>query len=336
MPTIVLAEPMHAVATEKLKQQPDTTVVQLPAGASDADIAAAIRDADAVAVRIANLPRAAINDAPRLRVVAKHGVGTDNIDVAACTERGIPVTVTADANKTSVVEHTLMFMLALAKKLVPLDRAVRAGDFHIRARPEGFGTDLGGQTALVIGVGRIGTALVPVLRAFGMKVIACDPALTETQAAELGCERVEAFAPHLARADFVTVHVPLSAETRGLIGAEELAAMKPTAYLINNARGGIVDEAALLEALDSGRIAGAGTDVFDGEPPAPDHPFFSSDRILLAPHGGGNTTQCLERMAAATANNIIAVLTPEVAGAIDPRCVVNGQVLSGKNSVTRT
>ncbi|MEO1649476.1 MAG: hydroxyacid dehydrogenase [Pseudomonadota bacterium] len=327
MPKVVLVEPMAPIATELFTAR-GFDIVQLPEAPAHDAILEAARDADALAVRIAKLPADIIEAAPSLKVVAKHGVGTDNIDVASCTAHRIPVTVTADANKTSVVEHTLMFMLALAKKLVPLDRATRDGDFTIRSRPDGFGVDLGGRTALLVGGGRIGSALVPVLRALGMTVIVSDHAFGPEDATRLQCERVDDFREHLSRADFLSVHVPLTAETRGLVGSRELDALPSHAFVINCARGGIVDETALLEALDGEHIAGAATDVFDGEPPAPDHPFFTCDKILLAPHAGGNTLECLDRMARATAENIIAAFD----GTLERRLVVNPEVLKANGS----
>ena len=320
---IVLAEPMHAVAEETLRARPGFEVITLPAGTPPNEMLAACRDAHGIGVRIARFPAEVLKQIPNLKVIAKHGVGTDNIDISHCTGRGIPVAITANANKTSVVEHTLMFMLALAKRLVPLDRATRNGDFGIRSRSEGFGADLRGRTCMVIGVGRIGSELIPVLKAFGMNVIACDPLMDHAKADRLGCEKIEDFRAHLGRADFLTLHIPLTPENRGLIGAEELAALPERAFVINNARGGIVAENALADALQSGRIAGAATDVFDGEPPPPDHPFFAIDNLLLAPHTGGNTLECLERMAQSTAENIIAAIE----GGITADMLFNPEVL---------
>jgi len=313
MPKVVLAEPMHEAALAVFENHGGYDVTVMPAGTPPQEIYAHCRDADAIGVRIVNFPGSVLEACPNLKVIAKHGVGTDNIDVAWCTDRGLPVAIASQSNKTSVVEHTLMFMLALAKKLVPLDRETRAGNFKARSDPASFGVDLLGRTVLVIGVGRIGTALIPVLKAFGMNVIACDPLMDQTKANSLGCERVEDFRQHLSRADFLTVHVPLNDANRDLIGKSELAALPSHAYVINNARGGIINEPALAEAVTAGRIAGAATDVFDGEPPQPEHPFFAIDGIVLSPHTGGNTHECLERMATAVAENIIAAIEGRIA-----------------------
>lgn len=322
MPKVVLVEPMHALAEQTFKAAGNYDVVTLPAGASPADIRAAVIDADAIGVRIAELPRDLLADCPSLKVIAKHGVGCDNIDVNYCTSRGIVVAVTADANAQSVCEHTLMMMLALSRRALPMDAATRAGDFKIRSRE--FGFDLNGRTVMVIGVGRIGSRLIPMLRAFHLNVIACDPLLTPERAAELGCEKVDDFRPHLGRADILTVHIPLNAQNRGIIGTEELAALPNHAMLINCARGGIVDEAALVTAMETGQIQCAGFDVFDGEPPPADHPFYKLDNTILAPHFGGNTHECLERMAQSCAENIMAAID----GGIEPRMVFNSDVLN--------
>lgn len=322
---VVLVEPMHDAALRVFERHSHYDVTMLPPRTSPADMLEACRDAHAIGVRIANFPAAVIDQIPGLRIIAKHGVGTDNIDVGYCTARGIPVAIAAAANKDSVVEHTLMFMLALAKKLVRLDRETRAGNFHARSTPAGFGVDLRGRTAMVIGVGRIGSALIPVLHAIGMRTIACDPLLDRAKAERLGTEKVEDFRAHLHRADVLTVHIPLTPENRHLIGAEELAALPRHAFVINCARGGIIDEQALAHALEGGGIAGAATDVFDGEPPSPDHHFFRIDqsKLLLAPHTGGNTVECLERMGIATAENIIAAIE----GRISADTLVNPEVL---------
>jgi len=323
MKTVVLIEHMHEAARQTFEAHGGYRVRTLPAAVTADEIKAAIADADGIGVRIASLPADVLSAAPNLRVVAKHGVGTDNIDIAHCTSRGIPVAVTADANKGSVVEHTMMMMLALAKKAFAMDRETRAGNFHVRSTPAGFGVDLKGRTVMVIGVGRIGTALIPVLRAFGMHVIACDPLLTPERAHALGCELAQDFRAVLPRADLLTVHVPLTPENRGLIGADELAALPHHAIVINCARGGIVDEHALVSALDAGEIMAAGTDVFDGEPPRRDHPFFAREDMILAPHTGGNTIECLERMATSTAENIIA----GIEGRLPARMCFNPEVL---------
>ena len=322
---IVLAEPMHQAALEVFAGRPEFDVTMLPTGLPRAEIFQACKDADGVGVRIANFHAAELRDMTNLKVIAKHGVGTDNIDVKYCTEHGIPVAIAVQANKESVVEHTLMFMFALAKRLVPLDAETRAGNFHFRGKPEWFGVDLRGRTVLVIGVGRIGSALIPPLHALGMRTIACDPLLTPERAAELGTEKVEDFRAHLHRADILTVHIPLTADNRDLIGRDELAALPGHAFLINCARGGIVNEQALLEALEAGEIAAAATDVFDGEPPPSDHPFLTvpPSKLLLAPHTGGNTVECLERMARATAHNIIAAIE----GNISADTLFNPEVL---------
>ena len=309
---IVLTEPMHPVAERVLGAHFDIDIVALPSGADAATIRDAIADADGIGVRIVPLRREDLEGCSRLRVIAKHGVGTDNIDRAFCAERGITVHITPDANSVSVAEHAMMLMLALAKRLAFFDAETRRGHFHARNSDHGA-CDLAGRTALIVGVGRTGRQLIPRLRAFGVDVIVADPELDTSTARVLGCELVADFKDALPRADILSVHVPLTPATRHLIGESELARLKAGALVINCARGGIVDEAALLAAIERGHISGAGTDVFEIEPPPSDHPFFSSDRILVTPHTAATTAEALERMAEATARNLLSVLKPDTA-----------------------
>ena len=206
------------------------------------------------------------------------------------------------ANAPSVVEHTLALMLALAKRLPEFDRAVRGGDYNVRMKLDA--QDIAGRSVLIIGLGRIGSRLAKALGALGMQCLGVDPAYTAAQIEAMGCEPVADFRAALPRSDFVTVHCPLQDDTRNLIGAPELALMKPTAYLINCARGGIVDEAALLDALNSRRIMGAGLDVQVSEPPGPGDPLLACDRLILTPHSAATTAEGMVRMATAVAQNV--------------------------------
>ncbi|MEO0672619.1 MAG: NAD(P)-dependent oxidoreductase, partial [Pseudomonadota bacterium] len=246
MPKVVLTEPMHHGCTNAvLGEHPDVDVVALPSGVDAATVRNAITDADGIGVRILPLRRDDLEGCRTLKVIAKHGVGTDNIDRAFCEERGIAVLITPDANSVSVAEHAMMLMLALAKRLAFFDAETRRGHFHARNSDRGA-FDLAGRTALVVGVGRTGQQLIPRLRAFGVRVIAADPMLDAATASALDCERVVDFRSALGEVDILSVHVPFTPETRHLIGARELGALKPGAMVINCARGGIVDEAALV------------------------------------------------------------------------------------------
>jgi D-3-phosphoglycerate dehydrogenase len=203
-----------------------------------------------------------------------------------------------------VVEHTIAMMFALAKRLPEFDRALREGDYQ-RGRSSLAAMDVAGRTVLIIGLGRIGSRLAKALGALGLKCLGVDPAYTPAEIEAMGCEPLADFRAALPRADFVTVHCPLQDDTRAMIGAAELAQMKPTAYVINCARGGIVDEAALVEALNSGRIKGAALDVLVSEPPKPDDPLLKCDRVILTPHSAASTPETMMRSSMTVAQNVL-------------------------------
>jgi D-3-phosphoglycerate dehydrogenase len=262
-----------------------------------------------------------IEAAPNLKIVSRHGVGVDSIDLGAATDRGVIVATVGLANAPSVVEHTLALMLALAKRIPEFDRAVRGGDYNVRMKLDA--QDIAGRSVLIIGLGRIGSRLAKALGALGMKCLGVDPAYSAAQIEAMGCEPVADFRSALPRADFVTVHCPLQDDTRDMIGAAELALMKPSAYVINCARGGIVNEAALLDALNSGRIKGAALDVQVSEPPPPDDPLLACDRLILTPHSAAATAEGMVRMAATVAQNVLDFFD----GRLPESHVANPQVL---------
>ncbi|MDP9373652.1 MAG: phosphoglycerate dehydrogenase [Chloroflexota bacterium] len=239
--------------------------------------------------------------APRLRVVSAQGVGYDHIDVEAATRRGVAVCICAGANNHSVAELAFGMMLGLARRIHEADGAVRAGGW-----PRLVGTELWGGTLGVVGLGRVGKSVALIARGFGMRVLATDIQWDITFANEHGVSYVP-LPRLLAESDFVSVHCPLTPETRGLIDDRALARMKPTAYLINTARGPVVEEAALVRALREGRIAGAGLDVFETEP-RPDNPFVDFPNVILTPHLGGATRQASDRSLELALLNITQVL----------------------------
>ena len=233
--------------------------------------------------------------APRLRVVGRHGVGLDNVDLDACTRRGIWVVYTPLANVEAVAEHAVGLMLAVAKRIVEGDRAVRAGEFTA-ARHRLAGQELYGQTLGIAGFGRIGQRVAEICRAaFAMPVMFADLLFHEEVAARLGAQRVP-LDELLARSDVISLHLPLTAQTRHLIDGPALARMKPGAILINTARGAVVDETALLAALRDGRLA-AGLDVFAEEPPPPGSPLPTLPNVVLTPHCASHTEGALLAMA---------------------------------------
>ena len=262
--------------------------------------------ADAVIVRLFPLGAAEFAAARRLKVVAKAGVGLDNIDCDAATKRGIPVVYAAGANSNAVAEHTIMMMLSMARKAQAAHRTVKSAQPYLR---EDFvGTELASKTLGIIGLGRVGSRVsVIAARGLGMKVLAYDPYVSrEGHAVEV--RFCDALPELLEEADYVTLHVPLTSETRGMIGAESLGLLKPDGYLINTARGAVVDGLALAHALGRGELAGAALDVFEEEPLPSDHPIREAPNTLFTPHIAGSTHEAMEAVSLAIAEDILAVL----------------------------
>ncbi|MBI4277248.1 MAG: hydroxyacid dehydrogenase [Armatimonadetes bacterium] len=281
-------------------------VVELPEPSPPEVVRAAVADADAVVVRLYPVTAALIEAAPKLRVIGRHGVGVDTVDVATATRRGVAVVYTPGANSQAVAEHALTLMLAVAKQIVMLDRDVREGRFGSRRVTA---LDLDRKVLGLVGVGQVGRRVAGMCRgAFEMRVLAYDPYVATPLP---GVTMVRTLHDLLAEADIVSVHAPLTPETRGLIAAAELARMKPTAILINTARGPIVDEVALAEALRAGRIAGAGLDVFAQEPVPAGHPLLGIPNAVLTPHSASRSEGGLRGMARMVAEGVVAVLRGE-------------------------
>jgi D-3-phosphoglycerate dehydrogenase len=317
---VIVIQPIHDEGMQILHARNDIEVI-VPENPDPATWSNFLPGTEALCVRLTKIPRSLIEAAPDLKIISRHGVGCDNIDVEAATEHGVVVATVGLANAPSVVEHTLSLMLALAKRLFDVDRDVRGGDYMRKLKLEA--QDIGGRTVLIIGLGRIGSRLAKTLNALGMRCLGVDPAYTPAQIEAMGCEPVADFRSALPRADFVTVHTPLQDDTRNLIGARELAAMKPTAYLINCARGGIVDEKALLEALESRRIMGAALDVQVDEPPKPNDPLLKCDRLILTPHSATATSETYIRSAKTVAQNVLDMID----GRLPESHVFNPEVL---------
>ncbi len=258
------------------------------AGISASELTAIVGEYDALIVRSrTKVTKEILEAATRLKVVGRAGVGVDNIDVDVATRQGIAVLNAPGGNVISAAEHTLALTLALVRHIPKADAALRRGEWE---RKRFRGIELNGKTLGLAGAGRIGSEVAKRARAFGMRVVAYDPYLSRERAEQFGIQLVTM--PDLfEQADVISVHVPLTDETRGIIGAVELALMKPTAYLINAARGGVVDEGALADALRSGRLAGAALDVFEEEPASPDNPLLGLDNVVAVPHLGAATRE---------------------------------------------
>ena len=284
-----------------------------------AELAGLLPRADAMLAGGERISADLIAEAPRLRAIARTGVGYDAVDVAAATARKIPVIITPGTNQESVAEHAFALLLALARNVVANDRQVKAGGWsRPPVRP------LRGQTIGLVGLGRIGRAVAVRAVAFGMKVLAFDPVPDPAFDALHGVTRLSVD-DLLAAADVVSLHVPLTPETRGMIHKGSLARMKPGAFLINTARGGLVVEADLYEGLTNGRLAGAGLDVFDAEPPKPDNPLLTLSNVVASPHLGGIDARAMADMAEMAAGAVAALFR----GVWPVGCVVNEEVRPG-------
>jgi len=315
---IVLTERLPEPGMRILEARADIATRMLPEPTAAA-FAAALPNADAVIVTMEQpaLSAELIALAPRLRVACRFGAGYDNFAVAALTARGIALATTGGTNAPTVAEQALYLMLALAKRGPVLDRAVKSG-----AWPRGFGgVELLYKNCVLVGYGYIGREIARRVAAFGMRVIVVDPHVPVDDAGGF------VFEPDLMRAlpqaDFVVLACALGDATRGLIGAHTLAAMKPTAFVVNVARGPVVDEAALADALERRLIAGAGLDVLQVEPPSPANPLLARDDVVLTPHTAAFISETFDRVAIVCARNALAVLD----GRLDPAYVVNRSVL---------
>lgn len=262
-----------------------------------------------------------IESSGEMMVVARIGVGYDAVDVTALSAKRIPLMTTGIANSPSVAECALFMMLALAKRAAELDHLVKSGDWGRRLKAIPY--DLLGKTVVVVGFGRIGTRLVKRLVAMEMKVQVYDPFKSAAEIDASGAEHIADLDAALPYADFVSLHCPKSPETIDFFDATRIAKMKPSAFLINTARGGIVNERDLHAALTSGKIAGAGIDVFEKEPPPSDNPLFKLSNVIVAPHVAGVTREALDRMGLQTAKNMLSALD----GAPIRENVINRDVL---------
>ena len=283
----------------------------------------AIVDAHAVVVRTGAIDRALIDAAPELEIVSRHGVGYDAVDVEALTERGIPLTIAAGSNSDSVAEHAMFMILALAKNGLTHDRATREGAFQIRN--EISAVEISEKNLLVIGFGNTGRRVASRAQAFGMSVYAYDPYVDGGAVGAAGCTLVDDFHDVLPEMDVVTIHTPFTRETEGMVGEAELGAMKSSAFIVNTARGGIIDEPALAAALERGAIAGAGLDVFVEEPvpPRSNNPLLQFDNVIVSPHTAGVSREAAVRTATMSVQNVIDFFD----GRLDPDMVVNRDVL---------
>ena len=296
---ILIADQLSEDGVTLLKREP-RLAVDVKTGLSPKELAEAIGPYDGLLVRSSTKVTAeVIAKADRLKVIGRAGVGLDNVDAEAATKRGIIVMNVPAGNTISTAEHTMSLLMALARRIPQAHASLHAGRWE---RSKFVGTELFGKTLGIIGLGKIGTEVARRAQAFGMRVIASDPFLSSERAQQLEIQLTDL--PRLyAEADFITVHTPLTAETRHMIGAKELAAMKRGVRLINCARGGIIDETALHQAITAGRVAGAAIDVFEEEPPK-DHPLLALEQVIATPHLGASTEEAQLNVAVEVAKQV--------------------------------
>ena len=299
---VVVTPRSFGLHDERLRRELEAEVGEVryrPGPLTAAELAAAVADADGLLAGVDEIPAAVFEAAPLLRVVARYGVGVDRVDLAAAARHGVTVTVTPGANANAVAELTLALLFALARPLAAGRDGVRAGEW-----PALPGCELRGRTLGLLGLGRIGRLVAEKGRALGMLVLAHDPYARDGGRAEL-----VSLETLVAASDFLSLHLPLTDETRGVVGCGLLARMKPGAALVNTARGGLVDEAALVWALEEGPLRAAALDVLEEEPPPPGHPLLGRDDVLVTPHMGPHTAEATTAMGRIALDELLAVLS---------------------------
>ncbi len=318
---VMVPHTMGPQGIDLLKARDDIETVIYPATISQSDLLPLLQDCAGIALSGTPYRQTEMDASPAMAVVGRIGVGYDAVEVPALTARRVPLMVAGTANSTSVAEQAFHLMISLAKKHEAMDRLVRDGKWE--DRHEGLPMELAGKTALIVGFGRIGTRSARRCVGFDMNVLIYDPYVDAAKIQAAGCEPVVDLDAAVSRADFVSIHCPKNPETIGLFNAARLARMKRGAFIVNTARGGIIDEPALHAALTSGHLAGAGLDVFEDEPTPVGNPLLTLSNVIASPHMAGVTTEAVAAMAVATAKNILSVLD----GAPNRDNVINKEVL---------
>lgn len=326
---------MKAVVTDYIEEDLNWEAEQLKAAGiefeafqlkfkPEDEVVAAVADTDMIVVNMVKITDSLLARLPKCKLIIRHGIGYDNVDVAACTKRGIQFAYQPDYCKEDVAEHAVALLLACARKLFParrtLEESSKAGQWDFsKLFPIARGA---GKTVGVLGVGRIGSIVCRKLKGFGFVLQGCDPLLSEKRKADVGIPFTDS-ETLFRTSDFVTIHTALNDETRGLVNEKSLSWMKPTAYLINTARAGMIDTAALVQALKQKQIAGAAIDVFDVEPPPITLPLFEMENVILTPHIGWASTEAGEEIRKSILDDLLAFAQGRPA-----RCVVNKEVLN--------
>lgn len=315
---VMLPHTMAKAGIDLIRARDDIEMVIYPAGVPQAELLPMLADCAGIALSGTPYKKTEMDASPAMQVVARIGVGYDAVEVPALTARGVPLMVAGTANSTSVAEQAFHLIIALAKMNRRMDALVRDGKWNDRHQSPPM--ELAGKTVLIVGFGRIGTRSARRCAAFDMNVLVYDPFVDAATIKAAGYEAVADLDPVLGRVDILCIHCPKNPQTIDLFGAKRLAALKKGAFVVNTARGGIINEPALYDALKSGHIAGAGLDVFDVEPAPPTHPLLTLPNVISSPHMAGVTVEAMEAMARVTAENILSVLDgkPNKANAINP------------------
>jgi D-3-phosphoglycerate dehydrogenase len=302
---VLIAEKLSAAGVERLREHLE---VDVKIGLSPDELLDAIPDYDALIVRSATKVNAAVLErADNLKVVGRAGIGLDNVDVEAATRNGVLVVNAPQSNVISAAEHTMALLLAQARNVPQAHASLTAGSWE---RERWQGVELHGKTLGIIGLGRVGTLVAQRASAFGMRLIAYDPYVSAGRAAQMGVDLLDTVVEVCRRADFLTIHLPKTPETTGILSGPELAEVRPGVRIVNTARGGLIDEEALVAALKEGRVGGAAVDVFVDEP-VTDHPLFSLDNVVVTPHLGASTAEAQDKAGLAIAEQILLALRGE-------------------------
>ena len=317
---VLMVQGLHEEGQKLLLQRDDIEPITIMSANED-EILEAAKEVHGITVRTANISRKIIENSKNLQVISRHGVGYDSIDVDALNDCGIPLAIAAHSNMISVAEHAMFMLLALSKNVFYYDQFARKADWTTRWDIRAW--DVAEKNLLVIGFGRIGSRLVKRALAFDMKVFVYDPYVDELEIKKSGANHVNNYLDILHEMDAVSLHCPKNEETTNMFSENEFKIMKESAFLINCARGGIINEVALLDALKSNKIRAAGLDVYDDEPSTSSNPLFSLDNILLSPHIAGVTQEATIRMSKQAVQNVLDVFDDKV----DPEVIINKNVL---------
>ena len=317
---VLMVQGLHEEGQKLFLARDDIEVITIMSANED-EILDAAKDVHGITVRTANISRKIIEGSKNLQIVSRHGVGYDSIDVNALNDCGVPLAIAAHSNMISVAEHAMFMLLALSKNVFYYDKFARKADWSTRWDIRAW--DVAEKNLLIIGFGRIGSKLVKRALAFDMNVYVYDPYVEATMIKNSGANYVENYIQILSKMDAVSLHCPKNQETTNMFSYEEFKTMKKSSFLINCARGGIVNEKALFAALTSNEILAAGLDVYDDEPSTSSNPLFSLDNILLSPHIAGVTQEATIRMSKQSAQNVLDVFDNK----INKEVIINKNVL---------